>query len=56
MDLGHPNFECEKCESTMWYNERANKPRRPRKPTFSLCVIKGDVSLEFLDKPPDYLK
>lgn len=56
MDLGHPNFECEKCGSTMWYNERADKPLRPRKPTFSLCCLKGDVSLEFLKQPPDYLK
>ncbi|AET02330.2 replication factor-A carboxy-terminal domain protein [Medicago truncatula] len=56
MDLGHPNFECEKCGSTMWSNERADKPYRPRKPTFSLCCLKGDVSLEFLEQPPDYLK
>jgi hypothetical protein len=56
MDLGLPDFQCQKCGSTMWYDERANKPSRPEKPEFSICCLKGKVVLDFLKQPPEYLK
>ncbi|GAU19177.1 hypothetical protein TSUD_198580 [Trifolium subterraneum] len=56
MDLGCPDFLCQKCGSTMWYEERANKPSRPETPEFSICCLQGKVVLDFLKQPPEYLK
>ncbi|KAK2379913.1 hypothetical protein QL285_067659 [Trifolium repens] len=56
MDLGLPDFQCQKCGSTMWYDERANKPSQPEKPEFSICCLKGKVVLDYLKQPPEYLK
>ncbi|PNY00838.1 ATP-dependent DNA helicase PIF1 [Trifolium pratense] len=56
MDLGLPDFLCQKCGSTMWYEERANKPNRPKTPEFSICCLQGTVVLDFLKQPPEYLK
>src|ERR1044072_5130555 len=56
MDLGRPNFKCEACGSTMWYEERANKPHRPKKPKFSICCQQGKVHLPLLLEPPEVLQ
>lgn len=56
MDLGHPDYVCQKCDSIMWYDERADKSHRPRIPKYSLCCQQGRVSLEKLKQPPELLK
>ena len=56
MDLGLPNFLCQNCGSTMWYEERTNKPNRPKNPEFSVCCQQGKVVVDFLKQPPEYLK
>lgn len=40
----------------MWYEERAEKPNRPKKPKFSLCCQQGKVKLQLLQEPPQILK
>ncbi|WJX45638.1 DNA helicase [Trifolium repens] len=30
MDIGPPKFMCQDCGSTMWYDERANKPKKTK--------------------------
>lgn len=40
----------------MWYNERVNKRRNTRTPTFALCCLQGAVQLPLLKEPPEVLK
>ncbi|GAU25167.1 hypothetical protein TSUD_150660 [Trifolium subterraneum] len=56
MDLGPPKYTCQDCGSTMWYDERVDKPQKPRNPKFSRCCMKGNIKLDFLKHPPTYLK
>ena len=39
----------------MWYEERADKSKRPQEVQFSICCQKGKVQLPFLQRPPKVL-
>ncbi|XP_057421492.1 uncharacterized protein LOC130715411 [Lotus japonicus] len=56
MDIGCPNITCEDCGSFMWYEERVDKPHRPKKPKFSICCQRGKVQLPLLLEPPEILQ
>lgn len=46
---------CESCHAFMWYNERAEKQKRSAKLLFSLCCMKGKISLPKSKDPPSTL-
>lgn len=55
-DIGDPWFQCEFCNSNMWYNERTRSGRHSPFPKFSLCCGKGKIQLPFLKEPPTLLQ
>ncbi|XP_071708777.1 uncharacterized protein [Rutidosis leptorrhynchoides] len=52
---GPPTFKCPTCNATMWYDERHNKPKHTKKPTFSICCQNGKILLPKLKSPPPLL-
>ncbi|XP_074296908.1 uncharacterized protein LOC141627568 [Silene latifolia] len=55
-DCGDAEYECEKCNALMWFDERKDKRRGTRRPKFSLCCSDGKVELAFLQQPPELIK
>ncbi|XP_071739204.1 uncharacterized protein [Rutidosis leptorrhynchoides] len=53
---GPPAHKCRNCDATMWYEERNNKPKHTRNPSFSMCCQSGKVLLPKLNEPPTLLK
>ncbi|XP_071717971.1 uncharacterized protein [Rutidosis leptorrhynchoides] len=53
---GPPSYKCPTCNSTMWYEERSNKAKKTKRPTFSICCQNGKVLLPKLNDPPPLLK
>ncbi|KAL6585637.1 hypothetical protein OROMI_002281 [Orobanche minor] len=51
-NLGPSSYECPNCAAMMWYEERTNKARRSKNPTFSLCCQDGKVLLPKLSGTP----
>ena len=56
VDFGDMTYTCEHCQAQFWYEERAEKSRKPAKPTFSLCCMKGKIYLPVVDDTPKLLK
>ncbi|CAF1855858.1 hypothetical protein Bca4012_031958 [Brassica carinata] len=55
-DEGDPTYTCSYCGTIMWYNERVNKRKNTRTPSFALCCLQGQVQLPLLKEPPEVLK
>ncbi|CAN6818925.1 unnamed protein product, partial [Brassica oleracea] len=55
-DEGDPTYTCSYCGAIMWYNERVNKRKNTRTPSFALCCLQGQVQLPLLKEPPEVLK
>ncbi|KAL6572840.1 hypothetical protein OROHE_002316 [Orobanche hederae] len=53
--FGPPSHQCPHCDAIMWYEERSNKARRARNPSFSLCCQDGKVLLSRVRKTPPLL-
>ncbi|XP_071708928.1 uncharacterized protein [Rutidosis leptorrhynchoides] len=52
---GPPTIKCPTFNATMWYDERHNKPKHTKKPTFSICCQNGKILLPKLKSPPPLL-
>ncbi|XVF12128.1 hypothetical protein REPUB_Repub08aG0087900 [Reevesia pubescens] len=55
-DLGPPLFRCSSCKALMWYEERADKPKKPKHPEFFLCCKRGKIELPKMKEPPEVLR
>ncbi|XP_074298193.1 uncharacterized protein LOC141629017 [Silene latifolia] len=55
-DCGDAEYECKKCHTLMWFEERKDKRRGTRRPKFSLCCSDGKVEVAFLQQPPELIK
>ncbi|KAL6573294.1 hypothetical protein OROHE_001753 [Orobanche hederae] len=51
-NFGPPSHQCPHCDAIMWYEERSNKARRARNPSFSLCCQYGKVLLSRVRETP----
>src|ERR1044072_4900423 len=47
--------KCKHCGALLWYDERSEKSKKPLKPNFSICCMKGIVRIPNLDDPPKLL-
>ncbi|XP_020265198.1 uncharacterized protein LOC109840825 [Asparagus officinalis] len=56
LNVGPPKFTCPHCKTMLWYDERAEKSKKHKKPTFPLCCRKGKVKFPLLQQPPEFLK
>ena len=54
--MGKPTWICEFCGAMLWYEERSQKSKRPRRPKFSICCMQGKVQLPLLKDPPQFLQ
>lgn len=43
---------CQYCGAIMWYQERSEKSKNSVCPDFSICCMKGKISLPFLEDSP----
>ncbi|XP_071697343.1 uncharacterized protein [Rutidosis leptorrhynchoides] len=55
-NIGAPSYKCPTCNATMWYEERTNKAKKSKTPTFSLCCQSGKVLLPKHKEAPSPLK
>nr|XP_025603131.1 uncharacterized protein LOC112695132 [Arachis hypogaea]XP_025630251.1 uncharacterized protein LOC112723204 [Arachis hypogaea]XP_025674055.1 uncharacterized protein LOC112773204 [Arachis hypogaea]XP_025674064.1 uncharacterized protein LOC112773214 [Arachis hypogaea] len=55
LDFGNPDYQCQHCGATFWYEERLNKHCHERVPKFGLCCRQGQVELPVLQQPPEIL-
>ncbi|XP_020262692.1 uncharacterized protein LOC109838679 [Asparagus officinalis] len=55
-NFGPPKVICEYCQAMLWYEERAEKSWKPKKPSFSLCCGKGKIKFPLLKEPPSFLR
>lgn len=46
---------CKHCGAITWYQERAEKSKSSSCPDFSLCCMKGKITLPYLEDPPELL-
>ncbi|KAL6553722.1 hypothetical protein OROMI_019395 [Orobanche minor] len=51
-NFGPPSHQCPHFDAIMWYEERSNKARRARNPSFSLCCHDGKVLLSRVRETP----
>ncbi|XP_057450050.1 uncharacterized protein LOC130741224 isoform X6 [Lotus japonicus] len=54
-DLGEMNMACQYCGAILWYHERAQKAKNAISPDFSICCMKGKISLPYLQDAPTLL-
>ncbi|XP_057432816.1 uncharacterized protein LOC130725620 [Lotus japonicus] len=55
LDFGDPTCICFYCNALMWPNEKTGKIKSSGQAAFSLCCLKGKVTLPFLRNPPSLL-
>ncbi|XP_057450048.1 uncharacterized protein LOC130741224 isoform X4 [Lotus japonicus] len=49
------NMACQYCGAILWYHERAQKAKNAISPDFSICCMKGKISLPYLQDAPTLL-
>lgn len=54
-DFGNPDYICQHCSATFWYEERLESRYRSKEPKYSLCCCQGKIQLPPLQGPPDIL-
>lgn len=55
LDLGDPTSICFYCNALMWHDEKTGKIKSSGQAAFSLCCLKGKVTLPYLRNPPSLL-
>lgn len=55
LDFGQPSNICTKCQAQVWFEERPDKSTLNIRGGFSICCMKGKVTLPGQERPPDLL-